>query len=90
MLSNFEKVKQFNLIFGHPVGIVEQLNIFSESPNIVSLRNNLIREEVSELLEAIGNLDVIEMIDALSDILYVSYDIVDHLYTTLILYTSYI
>jgi predicted HAD superfamily Cof-like phosphohydrolase len=73
MLTNFEKVKQFNSVFGHPVGTEPQTNIFSDSTHIVSLRNNLIREEVSELLEAFGNSDVVEMIDALSDILYVAY-----------------
>jgi len=73
MLSNFEQVKQFNTVFGHPVGAGPQTNIFSESPSTVSLRNNLIREEVSELLEAFANSDVVEMIDALSDILYVAY-----------------
>jgi predicted HAD superfamily Cof-like phosphohydrolase len=73
MSSNFEKVKQFNTVFGHPVGAELQINIFSESPAIVSLRNNLIREEVSELLEAFANSDIVEMIDALSDILYVAY-----------------
>ena len=73
MSSNFEKVKQFNTVFGHPVGTTHQTNIFSEYPSIVSLRNNLIREEVSELLEAFANSDIVEMIDALSDILYVAY-----------------
>ena len=73
MLSNFEQVKQFNSVFGHPVPSLPQISIFSEAPNIVSLRNNLIREEVSELLEAFMNSDVVEMIDALSDILYVAY-----------------
>jgi len=72
-LSNFQMVKQFNQVFGHPVPEVQRLNIFSESPEVVKLRNSLINEEIMELKEAIESEDVVEMIDALSDIQYVAY-----------------
>ena len=40
---------------------------------IISLRLNLIREELSELEEAIKKKDIKEVADALTDILYVTY-----------------
>tara|TARA_B100001142_G_scaffold291177_1_gene309197 strand:+ start:111 stop:452 length:342 start_codon:yes stop_codon:yes gene_type:complete len=40
---------------------------------IISLRLNLIREELSELEEAIEKKDIKEVADALTDILYVTY-----------------
>jgi predicted HAD superfamily Cof-like phosphohydrolase len=72
-LSNFQMVKQFNQVFGHPAPNNHRLNIFSESPKVVNLRNSLINEEITELKEAIESEDVVEMIDALSDIQYVAY-----------------
>lgn len=72
-LTNYQKVREFNTVFGHPVADLPVTNIFEKSPNIVKLRNNLIREEYGELIEAFQALDVVEMIDALSDIQYVAY-----------------
>ena len=40
---------------------------------IVQLRIDLIQEELNELKEAINNNDIIEVADALTDILYVTY-----------------
>jgi predicted HAD superfamily Cof-like phosphohydrolase len=71
--TNFLMVKQFNQVFGHPAPTEQQLDIFTKSPDIVSLRNSLINEEIMELKEAIESEDVVEMIDALSDIQYVAY-----------------
>lgn len=73
MSTNFLRVKEFNTVFQHPVANSPQKNIFSRTPKIVKLRNNLIIEEVSELLKAFNDRDIIETIDALSDILYVAY-----------------
>ena len=41
--------------------------------NIVNLRLNLIKEELEELQEAIKQEDLLEVADALTDILYVTY-----------------
>lgn len=71
--TNFLKVRQFNEVFGHPVPEDRQLNIFKDSSDKVSLRNSLIHEEITELKEALENEDIIEVIDALSDIQYVAY-----------------
>ena len=40
---------------------------------ITSLRYNLIKEELDELKEAMNNKDIVEVADALTDILYVAY-----------------
>jgi len=71
--TNFEKVKDFCKCAGHPVHTEHQLNIFDEHPEIVDLRLKLIQEEVSELEQAIKDKNFTEVIDALSDILYVTY-----------------
>ena len=71
--TNFEKVSHFNRVFGLPDYDKLQKNVFTENPKLVKLRLDLIKEEVSELEEAIQNHDMKEVIDALSDILYVVY-----------------
>lgn len=71
--TNYLMVKQFNQVFGHAAPVEPQHDIFTNSSNIVKLRNSLILEEINELKEAIEQEDVIEIIDALSDIQYVAY-----------------
>lgn len=73
VMSNFEKVRDFNLQFGVPSFDHPQLDIFTQNPQLIQLRMNLIREEMAELEEAVHNHDYTETIDALSDILYVVY-----------------
>lgn len=73
MSTNFEKVVEFNETFGVPVSDIPQKDIFVKNPALVKLRMDLIREEVKELEQAISDNDMIETIDALSDILYVVY-----------------
>ena len=71
--TNFEKVVEFNKIFGVPVSKKPQLNIFDKNPKLTKLRFDLIKEEVAELNDAIKDKDFVEVIDALGDILYVVY-----------------
>jgi predicted HAD superfamily Cof-like phosphohydrolase len=71
--SNFYDVIEFNKSFGVQVNIEEQPNIFRENPKLVKLRYSLINEEVKELKDAFRDHDFIEVIDALTDILYVVY-----------------
>ncbi len=68
-MTNFEKVKSFMQIFGQEV---KKKPSFS-SEKINNLRYNLIKEELEELKEAIDKKDIIEVADALTDILYVTY-----------------
>ena len=68
-MTNFLKVKKFMKTFGQEV---------LESPKfpnkkIIQLRINLIKEELNELEEAVENNDLLEVADALTDILYVTY-----------------
>jgi len=51
--------------------------IFTETPKIIKLRLDLIKEEIGELNQAIETNDFIETRDALADILYVVYGMAD-------------
>jgi predicted HAD superfamily Cof-like phosphohydrolase len=68
-MSNFNKVKAFMNTYGQDV---KEKAEFPEN-KIVQLRIDLIEEELNELKEAIKNKDIIEVADALTDILYVTY-----------------
>jgi len=68
-MSNFNKVKTFMETFGQEV---KNKPSFS-SDKINSLRYDLIKEELEELKDAIENKDLLEVADALTDILYVTY-----------------
>ena len=68
-MSNFNKVKTFMNTYGQEVKNTPE---FPDS-KIVQLRIDLIQEELNELKEAINNNDIIEVADALTEILYVTY-----------------
>ena len=71
--SNFQKVKDFNTCFGSYISEQEDTIIFNKLPKMINLKYSLIKEEVDELNEAFNDDNVIEIIDALSDIKYVVY-----------------
>ena len=68
-MSNFNKVKTFMEIFGQEVKTKPSFS----TDKINSLRYDLIKEELEELKEAMENKDLLEVADALTDILYVTY-----------------
>ena len=68
-MSNFSQVGTFMNTFGQEV---KDTPSFS-TDKINKLRLDLIKEELSELTEAIYNRDLLEVADALTDILYVTY-----------------
>ena len=68
-MTNFNKVGIFMKIFGQEV---KKKSSFS-TDKINKLRFDLIKEELEELKEAMDNKDLIEVADALTDILYVTY-----------------
>ena len=68
-MSNFSKVGIFMKTFGQEV---KDKPSFS-SDKINKLRIALIKEELRELTEAMKNNDLLEVADALTDILYVTY-----------------
>ena len=68
-MTNFEKVGLFMKTFGQEV----KKNPGLSSEKINKLRISLINEELDEFKEAIKNNDLKETVDALTDILYVTY-----------------
>ena len=68
-MSNFNKVKTFMETFGQEVKTKPSFSI----NKINSLRYELIREELEELKVAMESKDLLEVADALTDILYVTY-----------------
>ena len=68
-MSNFSKVGIFMKTFGQEV---KNKPSFS-TDKINKLRLDLIKEELTELTEAMYNRDLLEVADALTDILYVTY-----------------
>ena len=68
-MSNFSKIGIFMKTFGQEV---KKKPSFS-TDKINKLRLDLIKEELSELTDAMKNKDLLEVADALTDILYVTY-----------------
>ena len=68
-MSNFSKVGTFMKTFGQEVKTKPSFS----SDKINKLRIDLIKEELDELQEAMKNNDLLEVADALTDILYVTY-----------------
>ena len=68
-MSNFNKVGTFMKTFGQEVKTKPSFS----GDKINKLRIDLIKEELDELQEAMKNNDLLEVADALTDILYVTY-----------------
>ena len=68
-MSNFRKVGTFMKTFGQEVKTKPSFS----TDKINKLRLDLIKEELEELTEAMNNKDLLEVADALTDILYVTY-----------------
>ena len=68
-MTNFEKVGTFMKTFGQEVKLRPSMS----SAKINKLRLSLIKEEFNELETAMNKKDLVEIADALTDILYVTY-----------------
>ena len=68
-MTNFEKVGLFMKTFGQEIKTSADLS----TDKINSLRVSLINEELEELKKAISERDMLEIADALTDLLYVTY-----------------
>ena len=68
-MTNFEKVGLFMKTFGQEV----KTNAGFSSDKINKLRIDLIKEELEELTQAMNDKNLLEVADALTDILYVTY-----------------
>lgn len=64
--TNYDKVLEFHQIFGHPIS---RETCFLHK----DLRYKLILEELQELADAMDASDLVEIADALGDIIYVTY-----------------
>lgn len=64
------QVLEFHSIFGHPIR-----SLLTPSVEVPEkwLRFELLKEEIEEFLEAAKTVDMVEMADALGDIIYVAY-----------------
>ena len=72
MTSNFNMVQEFHKTFEMFTSEKFDSNLL-DNKKMVDLRVSLIEEEYNELKDAIVNKDNVEVIDALCDILYVTY-----------------
>ena len=68
-MTNFKKVGIFRSTFGQEV----KNKASCSTDKINQLRCDLIGEELNELKEAMNNKDLVEVADALTDLLYVTY-----------------
>ena len=68
-MSNFSKVGTFMKTFGQEVKTEPSFS----TDKINKLRIDLIKEELEELTDAMNKKDLLEVADALTDILYVTY-----------------
>ena len=68
-MTNFKKVKHFMETFGQEV----KTSPGFPDADTLELRYELIKEELQELLDAMNTKDLVEVADALTDILYVTY-----------------
>ena len=68
-MTNFNKVGTFMKTFGQEVKTKPSFS----TDKINKLRLDLIKEELSELTEAMNNKDLLEVADALTGIIYVTY-----------------
>lgn len=66
-MNVLEDVKQFHLLFNHPVLTTPTI----PSEDRCNLRVSLLQEELNELKDGIANKDIVEIADALADIQYV-------------------
>jgi len=68
-MTNFDKVGTFMKTFGQEVKTSPSFS----TDKIKNLRYSLIKEELDELKDAMDKNDIVEVADALTDILYVTY-----------------
>jgi len=68
-MTNFNMVREFMSAFGQEIKPSPEL----PKKSVQALRVRLIAEELKELREALKDKDIVEVADALADILYVTY-----------------
>lgn len=71
--TNFEKVLAFNKAFGVTTHTKPQLDILENEQELINYRLSLVTEEYQELVNAVKDKDLVETIDGLADLLFVTY-----------------
>lgn len=74
-MTKLEKVREFHRVFNSRIGQMSDITEMErgEWMDLVRLRYALINDELSELEEAMDQRNVVEIADALADLLYVVY-----------------
>lgn len=72
-MTNFEKVLNFMKTAEQPIQTQIYKEVFDKDQKLINFRLALIDEEVKELHQAVKEKNMLEVIDALNDILYVVY-----------------
>ena len=67
----FEAVGEFHRVFGHPIASTRQTHLITENPKLVQFRIDLIDEEFQEMLQAVAENNITEVLDAAGDLTYV-------------------
>lgn len=70
LASCFDQVGEFHTVFGHPKTDTLQHDALTKNPTLVKFRVSLIEEEINEFYEAETRVD---MLDAMCDIMYVTF-----------------
>lgn len=72
-MTNFDKVLNFMKTAEQPIQTQVYKEVFDKDQKLINFRLALIDEEVKELHQAVKDKNMLEVIDALNDILYVVY-----------------
>jgi len=70
-MSQYDRIREFNKAFGVREIHEPRDDIFETEERLIDYRKSLVLEEVEEMLDSIKNKDLVELIDALTDINYV-------------------
>lgn len=70
-MTNYEKVREFHEIYKCATGEIGKPDISDKA--LMNLRKGLVDEEYQELLQALEEDNIVEVADALGDLLYVIY-----------------
>jgi predicted HAD superfamily Cof-like phosphohydrolase len=72
-MSNFTKVGEFHKLFGHSARTTPYYDVFDKDPSLVKFRQAMIDEENKEFKDACEEKNLVEVADALADMLYFIY-----------------
>lgn len=72
-MSNFTKVGEFHKLFGHSVRTTPYYDVFDKDQSLIKFRQAMIDEENKEFKEACEEKNLVEVADALADMLYFIY-----------------